>query len=209
MEVAILLELNKTGGSVGMSAHVSLLDWYDLDQELILVLERPIPAKDLHDYIHANGGCLQEQEAKIILKQLVDAAIDLEEKKIFHRDIKTENILIETGSAVPRVRIIDFGVSCFVKRGATYRIFNGTPDVIPPEWFRFRRYRAGPTTVWQMGAVLFDILHRGAVFKIIDFFRDHVRISETLSERFLAKMFQQRPQTASYPGAAQNSPMAQ
>lgn len=62
---------------------------------------------------------------QIILKQLVDAAKDLEERHVFHRDIKVENILIETGSDVPRVRLIDFGLGCFVKKGSLYRVFYG------------------------------------------------------------------------------------
>ena len=52
-------------GSVGASAPVSLLDWYDLGEELILVLERPFPAVDLSEYIKVNGGSLQEEEAKV------------------------------------------------------------------------------------------------------------------------------------------------
>ncbi|XP_031697366.1 serine/threonine-protein kinase pim-1-like, partial [Anarrhichthys ocellatus] len=192
MEVVIMLKLaDKRSRSVRMSAPVSLLEWYDLDQEVILVLERPIPAEDLYDYINHNGGSLEEQEAKIILKQLVDAAIDLEEKKIFHRDIKAEDILIETSSDVLRVRLIDFGVGCFIKRGACYRKLYGTPDFIP-EWFSLGRYRAGPTTVWQMGVVLFDTLHSDAAFETTEFLKDRVRISETLSENcqdFLQRCF--------------------
>ncbi|KAL7389343.1 hypothetical protein ABVT39_002090 [Epinephelus coioides] len=53
--------------TVRMSAPVSLLDWYDLDQELILVLERPVPALDLLKYAKDNGGSLQEEEAKVPL----------------------------------------------------------------------------------------------------------------------------------------------
>ena len=65
-EVAIMLKLASiTSGSVEESAPVSLLDWYDLDQELILILERPVPCKDLSHYIMANGGYLKEQESKV------------------------------------------------------------------------------------------------------------------------------------------------
>lgn len=63
--------------------------------------------------------------SQIILKQLVDAAKELQDKCIFHRDIKVENILIETSSDVPRVRLIDFGLSCFVKEASFYRVFYG------------------------------------------------------------------------------------
>lgn len=61
-----------------------------------------------------------------ILKQLVEAAAELESKQIFHRDIKVENILIETSSDVPRARLIDFGLSCFFKQRSHYSVFYGT-----------------------------------------------------------------------------------
>ncbi|KAL3977191.1 vomeronasal 2 receptor [Sarotherodon galilaeus] len=160
VEVAIMLKLaGEAEGSVGTSAPVSLLEWFDLGKELILVLERPVPAVDLQKYKAENGRTLPEGKAKVILKQLVDAAKELEDKNIFHRDIKGENILIETGSDVPRVRIIDFGLSCFVKKRSLYRVFYGTPLHTPPEWYRRSCYRCGPTTVWQMGVVLYEAVH--------------------------------------------------
>lgn len=65
-EVAIMLELSAgTTGSVGTSAPVSLLDWYDLNQELILVQERPVPSEDLSEYVRNNGGSIEEEEAKV------------------------------------------------------------------------------------------------------------------------------------------------
>uniref|UniRef100_A0A665T9R3 non-specific serine/threonine protein kinase n=1 Tax=Echeneis naucrates TaxID=173247 RepID=A0A665T9R3_ECHNA len=51
--------------SVGTSVSVSLLDWYELENELILVLERPVPCDDLFTYILLNGGALEESEAKV------------------------------------------------------------------------------------------------------------------------------------------------
>lgn len=66
VEVAILLKLAaNTSGSAASSAPVSLLDWYDLEQELILVLERPVPCMDLFTYIWSEGGSLKEEEAKV------------------------------------------------------------------------------------------------------------------------------------------------
>uniref|UniRef100_A0A3Q1IBS2 non-specific serine/threonine protein kinase n=1 Tax=Anabas testudineus TaxID=64144 RepID=A0A3Q1IBS2_ANATE len=109
--------------------------------ELILVLERPVPSEDLFNYIEING------------------AVELHNKCIFHRDIKVENILIQTGADVPRVRLIDFGLSCFFKKTSSYRVFYGTLAHVPPEWYSCYSYKAGPTTVWQLGVVLFEMLH--------------------------------------------------
>ena len=53
------------GGGGGSQAAVALLDWYELDQELIMVLERPVPAVDLFDYIQERGGFLTEDQAKV------------------------------------------------------------------------------------------------------------------------------------------------
>ncbi|KAL3970175.1 C1q-related factor [Sarotherodon galilaeus] len=155
VEVAIMLKLAaEADGSVGTSAPVSLLEWFDFGRELILV----------------------------ILKQLVDAAKHLEDKHIFHRDIKSENILIETGSDVPRVRIIDFGLSCFVKERSLYRVFYGTDIYSPPEWYRRSCYRCGPTTVWQMGVVLYEALHVGD-FNTTSFLKKRLKFKRRLSKR--------------------------
>ncbi|XP_062243297.1 serine/threonine-protein kinase pim-1-like [Platichthys flesus] len=159
-EVAIMLKLTaEKSDSLGTSAPVAFLDWYDLGHELIVVMERPVPAVDLSTYVKLKRGSLRESEAKTIMKQLVDAAIGLEQNRVFHRDIKPENILIETGQSVPRVRLIDFGLSCLVKKRSFYTVFYGTEKYAPPEYCSSSVYRAGPSTVWQLGTVLYEMLH--------------------------------------------------
>lgn len=65
VEVAIMLKLAaEADGSVETSAPVSLLEWFDFGRELILVMERPVPAVDLDKYIEENGGFLPEDKAK-------------------------------------------------------------------------------------------------------------------------------------------------
>ncbi|KAM9337138.1 serine/threonine-protein kinase pim-1-like [Symphorus nematophorus] len=186
VEVAIMLKIaDGTKGAVGTSAPVSLLDWYDLDQELILVLERPVPCKDLLDFIKERGGSLQEEEAKVIMNQLVAAVKDLKDHRVFHRDIKVENLLIETDSDVPRVRIIDFGLGCFFKKRSFFQVFFGTSAHAPPEWVSRSLYRAGPTTVWQLGVVLFDSLHQQQRFDTEEFIKHKLEFKEKLSPECL------------------------
>lgn len=52
--------------------------------------------------------------AQIIIKQLVNALIEIHSRGVFHRDIKLENILIETDSEAPRIWVIDFGCATFL-----------------------------------------------------------------------------------------------
>uniref|UniRef100_A0A4W6DQE9 Serine/threonine-protein kinase n=1 Tax=Lates calcarifer TaxID=8187 RepID=A0A4W6DQE9_LATCA len=181
---------------LGASAPVSLLDWYDLGQELILVMERPVPSEDLLKYTEFNGGTLQEEEAKVSLS----GSLSARKNGIFHRDIKVENILIEIGSNSPRVRLIDFGLSCFAKKGSFFRTFYGTSAHIPPEWYSRCTYKAGPTTVWQLGVVLFEILHNKAPFETNKFLGNKLKINRKLSKdcqdflrMCLTKVPEQRP----------------
>ncbi|XP_070773713.1 serine/threonine-protein kinase pim-2-like [Enoplosus armatus] len=199
LEVALILKATGGPETAGGSAAVSLQGWYELDQELILVLERPVPCVDLRQYLEENGGSLQEHEAKIIMRQLVEAAIELHSKQVFHRDIKLENILVETGAGVPRVRVTDFGCGCFARKGH-YRLFAGTPECVPPEWYMHKRYRARPTTVWQLGAVLYGMLDGHTTFDTLRFLRNKLPINSELSQNCqellrmcLSKIPKQRP----------------
>uniref|UniRef100_A0A3B3HSI8 non-specific serine/threonine protein kinase n=1 Tax=Oryzias latipes TaxID=8090 RepID=A0A3B3HSI8_ORYLA len=196
VEVAVMLKLQSgTSNSAGSKAPITLLDWYVLPHELILVLERPMPASDLQSYIERRGGSLKESEAKIILKHLVEAAIHLQDEKIFHRDIKLENILIEMCSGAPRVRIIDFGLSCFTETNSNHNTFYGTECHIPPEWLIRYQYSAGPTTVWQLGIVLFECLHKKH-FNSSSFIRRTIKINNRLSKDckdFLKQCFTRDP----------------
>lgn len=60
-----MLKAGGLPGSGGRSAAVALLDWYIVDHELILVMERPVDSMDLHKYLETHGGSLDEREAKV------------------------------------------------------------------------------------------------------------------------------------------------
>ncbi|TKS81607.1 Serine/threonine-protein kinase prk-2 [Collichthys lucidus] len=81
---------------------------------LILVLERPDPCIGMYDFIYREQRHITEHEAKIMIRQLVDALIEIHSKGVFHGGIKADNILIETSSDVPRVSVIDFGIGTFL-----------------------------------------------------------------------------------------------
>lgn len=53
-------------------------------------------------------GRLEEEEAKTIFKAIVSAVAYLHKKGIAHRDIKTENVLL---NKYLQVKLIDFGFS--------------------------------------------------------------------------------------------------
>ncbi|XP_074530846.1 serine/threonine-protein kinase pim-1-like [Halichoeres trimaculatus] len=198
LEVALLQKFQATDS--GPSAVVALLDWFDLGEELILVLERPVPCMDLFDYLSTWGSNIPERQAKVIAKQLLDALIEIESRGVFHRDIKLENILIETGSDVPRVRIIDFGCGTFMKEGF-YTAAAGTLEDLPPEVFLNSRYQGSQTSVWQLGVVLYALVHGGLPFdEVQDVVHVNPGLSRSLSiscQNFLKGCLSKDPETRS------------
>uniref|UniRef100_A0A3B4A7Y9 Serine/threonine-protein kinase n=1 Tax=Periophthalmus magnuspinnatus TaxID=409849 RepID=A0A3B4A7Y9_9GOBI len=149
-EVAIMVKVSQGN----CPAVVSLLDCYELPEEVILVMERPVPSMDLHDYKEFHGGVLEEEEAKVILRQMVEASIQMHNSNVFHRDLKLKNILVETDHSYPKVRVIDFGCGCLVKEVIKCKKYT------PPEWHSSKGYSAEPTTVFHLGALLYSLLHR-------------------------------------------------
>ncbi|XP_072298413.1 serine/threonine-protein kinase pim-2-like [Eucyclogobius newberryi] len=144
--------------SVGLDPAVSLLDWFSLDQDqIVLVMERPNPSEDLYHYVLKNGP-LSEKQAKVMVQQVVEALVDLHYKRIFHRDLKLENLLVQSTPSGPRIRIIDFGCACVARPEPFTSVFQGSIIVAPPEFFKSDSYCAGPTSVWQVGALLYELL---------------------------------------------------
>ncbi|XP_036000490.1 serine/threonine-protein kinase pim-3-like [Fundulus heteroclitus] len=135
--------MQRSGGgpeSVGKFAAVTLLDWYCVDQKLVLVMERPQTSLDLAAYVHLRGGRLQEDEARVLMNQLVDASMEMHSK--------------------------------------------GTLPYAPPEWFRYEKYKPVPTTVWQLGVMLYCMLHKLS-FDTRSFTHGCIKFSSDLSQACL------------------------
>lgn len=86
---------------------VELLQWFEIPDYIVLILERPSPSMELPDFCKLQGGKLPEPLARDIMLQLVQAARHCCDHGVFHNDIKTGNILINTETL--QIKLIDFG----------------------------------------------------------------------------------------------------
>lgn len=93
-----------------------------------------------------------EAEAAYIFKQIVEAIGYCHRHGIYHRDIKTENVLIDK---YKKIRLIDFGFSVKSSPTTKLSLFCGTPNYMSPEIILKREYLGGPSDTWALGVLLF------------------------------------------------------
>jgi 5'-AMP-activated protein kinase catalytic alpha subunit len=103
-----------------------------------------------------------EETAKILFKQVIEGIGYIHSKKILHRDIKLDNILLDGKG---NVKIADFGVSKQVKAGEVMYEQSGTPAYIAPEIIKDKGYKGFKADLWSAGVVLFAMLYGTVPFK--------------------------------------------
>ena len=69
----------------------------------IYLVQELCNAGDLDSYRKLRGGNLVEQEARLILKQILMGLAAIKEKQVMHRDLKLPNILVNFSNLSPDV----------------------------------------------------------------------------------------------------------
>jgi serine/threonine protein kinase len=147
LEVALMQQVNDIPGVIRM------IDYFDMADSFFVVMERINNCKDLFDFISEKGP-LNETMTKKIFQQLTETVIQCHARGVVHRDIKDENILIDSISN--NIKLIDFGSGAYL-HNEIYGTFDGTRVYSPPEWIKYRRYKADGLTVWSLGILLYDM----------------------------------------------------
>ncbi|XP_023804606.1 uncharacterized protein LOC111946212, partial [Cyanistes caeruleus] len=102
---------------------IQLLDWFELPDSFVLVMERPEQSRDLL-HILLEQEFLSEEAARWLFWQVLEAVWHCTTCGILHRDIKPENLLVnpETGD----LKLIGFGCGTFLQERACTQ-FAGEP----------------------------------------------------------------------------------
>ncbi|CAM4534963.1 unnamed protein product [Leuciscus chuanchicus] len=152
LEVALTVMANQ-GPSCGHI--IKVLDWQDHLDQYIMVLEWPLPCMDMHSLWKRKRGRFSEGLACHFMSQVIYAAALCCSRGVLHRDIKMQNLLVNTETL--EVKLIDFGCGDLLKRSA-YKTYSGTARYCPPEYLEKGKYFAKQATVWSLGVLLFAMI---------------------------------------------------
>ena len=98
---------------------------------------------------------LNESDALKIFVQMVDAIQYIHKMQICHRDIRVEHVLFDNNN-IPK--IIDFGYSCFYKKGKNLSEPVGSLSYACPEIIQQKPYDPELADVWSLGVCLYVML---------------------------------------------------
>ncbi|XP_076868644.1 uncharacterized protein LOC143519267 isoform X1 [Brachyhypopomus gauderio] len=134
---------------------VELLEWIECHNCFILILERPVPCMDLFNFLDLHQRQLPEPLARLIMRQVVQAVLHCRDRGVLHRDVKENNLLVNTDTL--DVKLIDFGCGDLLQTGP-YIEYRGTKVYCPPEWLVNRKYEGRQATIWSLGVLLYSII---------------------------------------------------
>ena len=117
---------------------------------------------DLFDRVKSYpGGKMTETIARNIFKQLLEGVAYLHSKGCSHRDLKLENILLDSQEAECNVKIADFGLAKIVGPGASVMQTKcGTaeyqaPEIIHPQGGGAKPGYSNAIDLWSLGVILY------------------------------------------------------
>lgn len=141
---------------------IQLEDVFSDGSTLYLVMEL-VRGGDLFDRILERKG-YSEDSAKQVIQQVLFAMQFMHDKKIAHRDMKPENILLVHRESDTKVKITDFGLAKSANQTGGLKTYCGTPYYFAPEVLEKQRSGESDKTygfetdMWSIGVITYVML---------------------------------------------------
>ncbi|CAN6306520.1 unnamed protein product [Urochloa humidicola] len=141
-----------------LSGHSNLVQFYDAfeDEENVYVVMELCKGGELLDRILARGGKYSEEDAKVVIHQILSVASFCHLQGVVHRDLKPENFLFMTKDDNSALKVIDFGLSDFVKPDERLNDIVGSAYYVAPEVLH--RSYGTEADMWSIGVIAYILL---------------------------------------------------
>ena len=141
---------------------VGVKDYFEDDENVYIILEL-CKNKSLADYLKQRGK-LTEIEVKCFIFQLLQGLKCLHKKKVIHRDLKPNNLLLDDKN---ELKIGDFGVIAQLTDDKERRYsISGTYNYMAPEIFQNNgKGYSYEVDIWSVGIIMYQLLTGKLIFE--------------------------------------------
>jgi fused-like protein len=144
-EIAILRQLDHPNV-------ILLLDYFETPRDVVVVTEFAPHGELLN--ILKDDQFLSEDSVRSIAVQLTSALHYLHERRVMHRDMKPQNVLVSSNGVI---KLADFGFAKTLSASSVLLTsIKGTPLYMAPEIYQDRRYDPS-ADLWGLGVMLFEL----------------------------------------------------
>lgn len=141
-----------------LSGHNNLVKFYDACEDAlnVYIVMELCEGGELLDRILARGGRYTEEDAKAIVVQILSVVAFCHLQGVVHRDLKPENFLFTTRDETAPMKLIDFGLSDFIRPDERLNDIVGSAYYVAPEVLH--RSYSMEADIWSIGVITYILL---------------------------------------------------
>ncbi|XP_008796870.2 CDPK-related kinase 3-like [Phoenix dactylifera] len=141
-----------------LSGHTNLVKFYDACEDAlnVYIVMELCEGGELLDKILARGGRYTEEDAKVIIVQILSIVAFCHLQGVVHRDLKPENFLFTTRDENAPMKLIDFGLSDFNRPDERLNDIVGSAYYVAPEVLH--RSYSMEADIWSIGVITYILL---------------------------------------------------
>ncbi|VAH27478.1 unnamed protein product [Triticum turgidum subsp. durum] len=141
-----------------LTGHSNLVQFYDAfeDEDNVYIVMELCKGGELLDKILARGGKYSEEDAKVVMLQILSVVSFCHLQGVVHRDLKPENFLFSSKEENSPLKVIDFGLSDFVKPDERLNDIVGSAYYVAPEVLH--RSYGTEGDMWSIGVIAYILL---------------------------------------------------
>ncbi len=152
-EIDLMMKLRGSANVVSYEAHLKQEKSDDVGWDIIIRMEL---LTSLEKYLRENS--FSKKDVIRLGIDICKAIESCQNEKIIHRDVKTENIFIDSDG---RYKLGDFGVSREAQ-GTTMGTLTGTEDYMAPEIMQHKEYNNN-VDIYSIGIVMYRLLNNNRI----------------------------------------------
>ncbi|CAN1278436.1 CDPK-related protein kinase [Linum perenne] len=141
-----------------LAGHSNLVQFYDAfeDSDNVYIVMELCTGGELLDRILSRGGKYPEDDAKAVMVQILNVVAFCHLQGVVHRDLKPENFLYTSKEENSHLKVIDFGLSDYVRPDERLNDIVGSAYYVAPEVLH--RSYSTEADVWSIGVIAYILL---------------------------------------------------